>query len=160
MLTSTVCVALSAAGLVVALLTAWRRRFSAAARIAAVALLPVGLYLTGLVTVAGRIVSALGRWAADLVLDPGVWAGFAVLAASALLYAAGRVGRRRTVRRTAGERGAGAVTAAPGASAQALGRGTSPAAESAPKPGRKAPKDDDPLAGFEEIEEILRRRGI
>ncbi|MGO4753376.1 hypothetical protein AB4212_33010 [Streptomyces sp. 2MCAF27] len=47
MLTDTVCAAASAAGLAVAFVTAYRKRFLAATRIAAYALLPVGLAMTG-----------------------------------------------------------------------------------------------------------------
>lgn len=70
MLTSTVCVALSAAGLAIALLTAYRRRFRRATMIAAAALLPVGLYMTGLVSLAGTVVRAVADWA----MRPGVQA--------------------------------------------------------------------------------------
>ncbi|MDX3235890.1 hypothetical protein PV392_09370 [Streptomyces sp. ME03-5709C] len=149
MLTSTVCVALSAAGLAIALLTAYRRRFRRATLIAAAALLPVGLYMTGLVSLAGTVVRAFADWAADLVFKPSVWAGFAVLALSVLLYVLARVaGRRRGVPAGKAER-----AVAPGAGAQA------PATQGR-KPVAKAAKTDPELAEFGEIEEILKRRGI
>ncbi|OEV10652.1 hypothetical protein AN220_31070, partial [Streptomyces nanshensis] len=90
MLTTTVCAALSAAGLAIAFLTAWRRRFAAATRLAAVALVPVGLAMSGLVGLGGKIGKAVGGWAADLVLKPTVWAGFAVLACAVVLWIIGR----------------------------------------------------------------------
>lgn len=143
MLTAAVCVALSGAGLAAALVTAWRRRFSAAARLAAVALLPIGLYLAGLITLGARIGSAVGGWGAGLVFDPAVWAGFAVLAAAVLLYAAGRLaaGRRKS--------------AAAGPSA-VRGGPAGPAVESG-RAGRAGP---DGLSEFKDIEEILRKRGL
>ncbi|MFD3457858.1 hypothetical protein ACFWVC_37480 [Streptomyces sp. NPDC058691] len=153
MLTSTVCVALSAAGLAIAVLTAYRRRFARAVRTAAVALLPVGLWMTGLVTLGGKVVAAVGDWAAGLVFKPSVWAGFGVLALAVVLYAAGRIAGRRG---GASER-RGTPAAVPGASAPALGAARRPDAK--PKAKEKIKTDPD-LAEFGEIEEILKRRGI
>ncbi|MZE78121.1 hypothetical protein GTY57_14220 [Streptomyces sp. SID5475] len=183
MLTTTVCVALSAAGLALALLTAYRKRFLAATRIAALALIPVGLAMAGLADLAGDIAAATADWAADLVLKPSVWAGFAVLAVSVVLLVVTRiVGRRRGPSRTerraasAGER-RGAV--APGASAPSLGPGRAQGAvapgASAPSlgPGRAQGRDAEPdrkggkrggqdtgLEDFEDIEAILKKHGI
>ena len=167
MLTATVCVALSGAGLATAVLTAWRRRFRAATRTAAVAALPVGLYLAGLVTLGRRIGTAVGDWAADLVLDPKVWTGFAVLGCAVLLYLASRLGRSRRAGRAAAD--AGAAPVAPGGGAAAVpppgGRPAVTAGNRAPeragKPGKAAKAGKGAGAGeFDEIEEILRKRGI
>ncbi|MCZ9340260.1 hypothetical protein NGM37_21105, partial [Streptomyces sp. TRM76130] len=68
MIAETVCSAVSAAGLGIAAITAYRRRFLAAARVAAYALIPVGLVMTGVV-----------EWVADTAFSPMAWAGFAVL---------------------------------------------------------------------------------
>ncbi|MEU1620363.1 hypothetical protein ABZ479_24035 [Streptomyces sp. NPDC005722] len=154
MLTSTVCVALSAAGLAIALLTAYRRRFRRATMIAAVALLPVGLYMTGLVSLAGTVVRAVADWAVDLVFKPSVWAGFAVLALSVVLYVLARVARRRkgVAEPKAGRAVAPGAGAGAGAGAPALAQGK--------KPVPKKAKTDPDLAEFGEIEEILKRRGI
>jgi len=149
MLTSTVCVALSAAGLAVALLTAYRRRYLAATRTAALALLPVGLYMTGLITLARKVAQAAGSWAADLVFNPSVWAGFGVLGVSAALFAGARlVGRRGpgkggNKRAVSGRRDRKAAAAPPGAAAL---------------PGRRA--DVTGSGDFSEVEEILKRHGI
>lgn len=165
MLTTTVCAALSAAGLAVAFLTAFRRRFAAATKIAAVALLPIGLAMAGLIGLGGKIVRAVGSWAADLVLDPSVWAGFAVLALAFVLYVIGRVaggkGAGRKERRAAA--GAESSRAVPGsAGSAALGgstqsgparSGTGGAGQG--KQGAKSGGDD-----FSEIEEILKKHGI
>lgn len=157
MLTTTVCAALSAAGLAVAFLTAFRRRYARATRIAAFSLLPVGLAMAGLIGLAGKIGKAVGTWASDLVLKPTVWAGFAVLAVAVVLYVIARfAGKRsrgtRTERRQAA---AGAQqAAAPAASAPALGKG-----EPARKPAQKTPGADDP-DDFSDIEAILKKHGI
>lgn len=154
MLTTTVCAALSAAGLAVAFLTAYRRRFVAALRIAAVALLPIGLALAGLVKLGGDLAAAIGDWAAGLVLRPTVWTGFGVLAAAVLLYviarfaerrSGGRAGRRE--QRDAGQRGRAGTGG---------DRGGGPPAVRSGGAGGGGADDDD----FSEIEEILRKHGI
>lgn len=147
MLTTTVCVALSAAGLAVALLAAWRRRFVRAARIAAVALLPVGLAMAGLLGLAADVGAAAADWAASLVLRPTVWGGFAVLAGSAVLWAGARVGARR--RRSGAAASARGDAAAPGTPAP-----QPPAVTGKPEPARGADES------FSEVEAILKKHGI
>ncbi|UJB46482.1 hypothetical protein [Streptomyces sp. A1-5] len=148
MLTSTVCAAVSAAGLGIAALTAYRKRFLAATRIAAFALIPIGLVMTGVID-----------WVTSIVFKPTVWAGFGVLALSAGLFAISRlVERRRGIagrkeRRAAA--GSGAPAVAPAASAPSLGPGRK-APKSTPTPSAgSAPKDD-----FSDIEAILKKHGI
>ncbi|MEU2927595.1 hypothetical protein ABZ636_21455 [Streptomyces sp. NPDC007251] len=145
MIAETVCSAVSAAGLGIAVVTAYRRRFLAAARIAAYALVPVGLVMTGLV-----------GWLAHTAFSPTAWAGFGVLGAAWLLFAGTRaVERRRTGRAASGAERTEAV--APGASAPSLSAGSRPAKGSAaPRPaGSAAPTDD-----FSDIEAILKKHGI
>ncbi|WP_369201431.1 hypothetical protein [Streptomyces sp. PU-14G] len=161
MLTTTVCAALSAAGLAIAFLTAWRRRFAAATRIAAVALVPVGLAMSGLVGLGGKIGRAFGGWAADLVLKPTVWAGFAVLACAVVLWVVARVASARSAGKPAKQpsgrdkqprerekkpRSAGSTAGAPALS-------TPPADQR-----RKTQASDG--EDFSDIEEILKKHGI
>ncbi len=155
MLTAAVCVALSGAGLAVSLLTAWRRRFRRATRLAALSLLPVGLYLAGLITLGGKIGKAVGVWGADLVLKPTVWGGFAVIALAVLLYLASRLGRSREggQERTAGD----GDTLAAGSGRPAV----APARQApAPATGAKRGKGSDPASEFDDVEAILRKHGI
>lgn len=102
MLAETICSAVSVAGLGIAAVTAYRRRFLAATRIAAYSLVPVALVMTGLV-----------EWVSGIVFNPTVWAGFGLLGLSWVLFmttraverrglGAGRSARRR--RRGAGDR--------------------------------------------------------
>ncbi|TVL93142.1 dihydrodipicolinate synthase family protein [Streptomyces sp. SAJ15] len=146
MLTETVCSALSAAGLGIAGLTAYRRRFRAAARIAAYALIPLGLVMTGIID-----------WVADLVFKPSVWLGFGVLGLSWLLFALTRAADRRAVG-AAEEHGA--VSGA-GAGELPAGAGR-PAARG--RPGRTAGQGGSKKAAagddFSEIEAILKKHGI
>jgi hypothetical protein len=155
MLTTTLCVALSAAGLALAGLTAYRRRYLRATRIAALALLPAGLAMAGLVTLGRRIGTAVGSWAVDLVFKPTVWLGFAVIACSALLYGLTRLISRHSPAEGEGRSREGRAPAAvPGASAPALpaDRGTSS--------GKRRGSSDSALPDFADVEEILKRRGI
>ncbi|KNB49815.1 hypothetical protein [Streptomyces caatingaensis] len=142
MLTSTVCAAVSAGGLGIALLTAYRKRFLAAARIAAYALIPLGLVMTGIID-----------WVKDLALKPTVWAGFGVLALSALLFLVTRAAERRGTGRKGRRAGAGPDAVAPAASAPSLGPGRTP--KPAGTKGRKDTGDD-----FSDIEAILKKHGI
>ncbi|HEY5833620.1 hypothetical protein [Streptomyces sp.] len=144
MLTTTLCAVLSAVGLAVAFRTAYRSRYLRATRIAALALLPLGLALAGLVTLARRIGTAFGDWAADLVFDPTVWLGFAVLACSALLYGITRlIAARASVRKGAAQPPAGV-----------------PGASTARPAVQRGADSEIGLSDFADVEEILRRRGI
>ncbi|MER5354932.1 hypothetical protein ABT093_31960 [Kitasatospora sp. NPDC002551] len=162
MLTGAVAFVLTAAGVAVAGLRAYRRRFLSATRWFAVALLPAGLYLTGLFPVARTIGDEIADWAVKLVFDPRVWTGIVLLAVSAGLLVTTRwVGRRGAV--TEGREGAtpaaGPAPARPAvAPAAPEGAGKAEKAEKAGKAGKG--KGDDGLGEFADIEEILRRRGI
>ncbi|MFD7625806.1 hypothetical protein ACFV7Q_07105 [Streptomyces sp. NPDC059851] len=159
MLAETICSALAAAGLGIAAVTAYRKRFLTAARIAAYALVPAGLVLTGVVA-----------WAADIVFKPTVWAGFGVLALAWVLFATTRAVERRAIGRTGQADGAGAsgkagkagkAGRAPRAARGSAAQDAVAPAASAPSLGRSAarPKpaaDDD----FSDIEAILKKHGI
>ncbi|MGP3990254.1 hypothetical protein [Streptomyces sp. 3N207] len=160
MLTTTVCAALSAAGLAVAFLTAWRRRFAAATRLAAVALVPVGLAMSGLVGLGGKIGRAFGSWAADLVLKPTVWAGFAVLACAVVLWTIGRAAAGRAAAKPARRQSSAAE---PAADTPALTSSGPPATQRKAKPektkqGKGKPADSG--EDFSDIEAILKKHGI
>ncbi|MER6382592.1 hypothetical protein [Streptomyces sp. NPDC001250] len=147
MIAETVCSAASAAGLGIAVVTAYRKRFLAATRIAAYSLVPVGLVMTGVV-----------GWLADTAFSPTAWAGFGVLGAAWLLFAGTRAverrrGGTRAERRAA--RGGQAEAVAPTASAPSLGAGNRPATGSATAPRATGSTED-----FSDIEAILKKHGI
>ncbi|WP_037914478.1 hypothetical protein [Actinacidiphila yeochonensis] len=162
MFTDLLCAALTAAGLAIAFATAYRRRFRAAVRTAAVALLPLGLALSGLVTLGRRVGTAAADWGADLILKPTVWTGFAILACSALLFGAGRLfaGRGGRAARQEAEAAAPRAAAVPGGSAPALGSGREPAVSRRRGSGSGSGARSGGTSEFAEIEEILKRRGI
>lgn len=148
MLTIALCAVLSAAGLALAAQTAHRRRYLRATRIAAAALLPVGLAMAGLVTLGRKIGTASADWATDLIFKPTVWLGFGVIGVAALLYGATRL--------IADRRGPDAEqppAAVPGASSPAL-------PEARPAAKRRSSGGDSGLSDFSDVEEILKRRGI
>ncbi|MFJ9891152.1 hypothetical protein ACIQRW_35665 [Streptomyces sp. NPDC091287] len=157
MLAETICSAVSAAGLGIAAVTAYRKRFLTATRIAAYSLVPVGLVLTGVV-----------EWVAGIAFKPSVWLGFGVLGLSWLLFMTTRAIERRSGTTRAERKAARAAgrneAVAPAASAPSLGAGgaAGPAAAAAkpkPQPKKKqeaaAPGDD-----FSDIEAILKKHGI
>jgi hypothetical protein len=149
-MTAIVCVALSAAAVVIAVLRGTRGRIRSALRWAAVALVPTGLYLTGLITVFDRIGHALGDWAAHLVFDPRVWTGVIMLGAAVLLLLATGLGRGRAK----GPQEEKPKAAKPGRRPEAAAGGTTAPAVTAKKPSA------DDLGDFSDIEDILKRRGI
>ncbi|MFJ6051135.1 MULTISPECIES: hypothetical protein [unclassified Streptomyces] len=147
MLAETICSAVSVAGLGIAAVTAYRKRFLTAARITAYALVPVALVMTGFV-----------EWVSGMVFNPTVWAGFGLLGLSWLLFMTTRAIERRGLPES-GESGKPAKkvrkspateAVAPGASAPSLG---SARAGSQAQPA--APAED-----FSDIEAILKKHGI
>ncbi|MEV6952101.1 hypothetical protein [Streptomyces sp. NPDC051183] len=154
MLAETICSAVSAAGLGIAALTAYRKRFLAATRITAYALVPVGLVMTGVV-----------KWLSGIVFKPTVWVGFGVLALAWLLFMTTRAVERRGLGRSekgdgadkpvrAAKGGAGREAVAPTASAPSLGAG------SRPQPAARQNAPAAPAEDFSDIEAILKKHGI
>lgn len=149
MIAETVCSAVAAAGLGIAAVTAYRKRFLMAVRLTAYSLVPLGLVMTGAV-----------EWAAETAFSPMAWAGFGVLGGAWLLFMTSRAVERRTggtrkERKVA--RAAQREAVAPAASAPSLGAApaTRQAARPAAKP-RKAEQGED----FSDIEAILKKHGI
>ncbi|MET8454438.1 hypothetical protein [Streptomyces sp. NPDC005209] len=147
MIAETVCSAASAAGLGIAVVTAYRKRFLAATRIAAYSLVPVGLVMTGVV-----------GWLADTAFSPTAWAGFGVLGMAWALFATTRIVERRrggTRAERKAARGAQRDAVAPAASAPSLGPGARQSTRPATAPAAKSSADD-----FSDIEAILKKHGI
>ncbi|GEB62467.1 hypothetical protein GCM10017674_37930 [Streptomyces gardneri] len=137
MLAETICSAAAVAGLGIAAITAYRKRFLAAARIAAYSLVPLGLVMIGAVD-----------WIAGTAFSPVAWAGFGVLGGAWLLFSSTRAVERRRGGRKETTGGAEPRAVAPAAS--------SPSRAAAPKPqaGQSAGED------FSDIEAILKKHGI
>ncbi|MFE5858780.1 hypothetical protein ACFQ61_36885 [Streptomyces sp. NPDC056500] len=147
MIAETICSAVSAAGLGIAAITAYRKRFLAATRIAAYSLVPLGLVLTGAV-----------EWAVDTAFSFTAWIGFGLLGGAWLLLLATRAVERRsgtTRKERKAAKAAQREAVAPAASAPSLGAGARPTARPAAKPKGSAATDD-----FSDIEAILKKHGI
>ncbi|MEF3117828.1 hypothetical protein [Streptomyces chrestomyceticus] len=154
MLSSTICTVVSVAGLGIAALTAYRKRFLAATRVAAFSLVPVGLAMTGVID-----------WLTGVVFKPVVWAGFGVLALSVVLFMIARMAERHSLKagggrkeRRAAARQQGPAAVAPKASAPSLGAGArspQPAPQAKGRGRSGAPEED-----FSDIEAILKKHGI
>ena len=149
MIAETVCSAVSAAGLGIAAVTAYRKRFLAAARIAAYSLVPVGLVMTG-----------VGRVGRRHRLQPDRLGGLrrARRRLAAVHDHPGRGAARR--RQPQGTQGGGQAAqreaVAPAASAPSLGAGTPPGGPARGAAGRPRGSGDD----FSDIEAILKKHGI
>jgi hypothetical protein len=126
---------------------AWKRRdLAAGLRGVGWSLLPIALYLTGLLEVGWTIGSSLGNWALDLIFSPKVWLGLILAGVSVVCFGTSTWLRSR--RRSAVQ--------SPG-TAPAVSQ---PGKQLAPK--RKSAPAVDPGADdeFAEIEQILKNRGI
>ncbi len=153
MLAETICSAVSAAGLGIAAITAYRKRFLAAARITAYSLVPLGLVLTGAV-----------EWAVDTAFSPTAWVGFGLLGGAWLLFMTTRAVERRSLgaRKESPAVESGASKPSLGAGSPAAGgqrkpaKGTKPAKSAKPAKSRAADDGDD----FSDIEAILKKHGI
>ncbi|MEK8142431.1 hypothetical protein NKH18_08110 [Streptomyces sp. M10(2022)] len=157
MLAETICSAASAAGLGIAAVTAYRKRFLAATRIAAYSLVPVGLVMTGVV-----------EWVAGIAFKPSVWIGFGLLAVAWLLFMTTRAVERRSgstrkERKAAARAAQGEAVARPprhprwGRRHAARPQARQAQAQERPKGKQQgsAPGED-----FSDIEAILKKHGI
>ncbi|MZD08236.1 hypothetical protein GTW43_24595 [Streptomyces sp. SID5785] len=150
MIAETVCSAVSVAGLGIAAVTAYRKRFLTAARLAAYSLVPLGLVMTGAV-----------EWVVDTAFSPTAWAGFGVLGAAWLMF----MGTRAVERRSGGTRkerkaakAAQREAVAPAASAPSLGRTARP--QQAAQPQQQPKPASGGADDFSDIEAILKKHGI
>ncbi|MET4924152.1 hypothetical protein P3L51_17585 [Streptomyces sp. PSRA5] len=153
MIAETICSAVSAAGLGIAAITAYRKRFLAATRIAAYSLVPVALVMTGVI-----------QWLADKAFSPTAWLGVGLLGVSWLLFMTTRMVERRAGVGTRKERRAAAKAAqrdaiAPAASAPSFGASAAPVAQ--PKAAKaKKSGGTDSSDDFSDVEAILKKHGL
>lgn len=158
MIAETICYAASAAGLGIAAITAYRRRFLAAVRTTAYALVPGGLAMTGVV-----------KWISQTAFSPTAWLGFGVLALGVVLFMITRaVDRRRAAtrkERKAAEKAARREAVAPTAKVPSLGSSTreqaATTAATQPKGSRtRGAQGAQEGEDFGDIEAILKKHGI
>jgi len=153
--TLVVCVVAALAGVVGAIYSVRRHRPGRLVQSIGLVLLPIALYLTGLLGLVVSGVLALWHWLVHVAFSPIVWAGFGLLALVVLLYfVGGRVNTRlpdgQTQRPKKPAKVSRAVTPSVG-----TGR-TQPSGNQVAPAKKVAPVDDD----MAEIEALLKSRGI
>lgn len=144
-----VCLSVAILGLVVAIVLFLRGRKARAAQAIGVSALSVGLYLTGLLKLVVEAGAALARWGTQLVFNPIVWTGFGFVGLAVVLWVVGGLVARRT-------RGRARVEKAP----QQPNLTAGPLAGRKPSGATKAPAGVGAGDEFDEIEDLLRKRGI
>jgi hypothetical protein len=148
--------ALTLVGLVLTVLL-WRRRGAGAGmRMLGVSLLPGAIVLVGLQGVLKELWKSVFRFATNLLFSPQIWVGvgMGVLAVLCIL-----IGNRLTVRKL---KEVGSTTTTSGSKPAVKGstasaKSGSPAKQVAAKRDSKEPTG---LEGMDDIDEILKRRGI
>jgi len=155
------CGGLTAVGLIGSWFALRRRGPRAAARWVAWSLLPIALYLVGILQVLWRFGVAIGDFFGALAFSPKVWSGLILAGIALVLFVVtgglrGR-SRRRQEKAERDTKDTKALSAAPPAAASAAGM---PSRQAAPVPAKRkggaAPADED----FDEVASILRRHGI
>lgn len=121
-------------------------------------LLPMGLYLLGLGPAAAGAYQTLTTWAASLEFTPLVWTGTALAGLSALLIVGSRlIPSESLADRRASNKDAAATTAS---KKPAAGPAPSRPAVAAKPTAAAPPSGAAPDGDFDDIAELLRKRGI
>jgi hypothetical protein len=155
------CGGLTALGLIGSWFALRRRGPRAAARWLAWALLPIALYLVGILQVLWRFGVAIGDFFGGLAFSPKVWSGVILAGISLVLFVVtgGLRGRSRRKRAKAEPDSQPPATRALGAAppaAASAGMASRPKAAPVPAKRKGAADDDD----FGEVAAILKRHGI
>jgi hypothetical protein len=154
------CVGLTLLGLIGSWF-AWRRRgIAAGTRGVAWSLLPVSLYLTGLLELVWDVVRSSVSWVTHLIFSPTVWAGAALFGVSVVLYVVSGVARGRSPKAPKEKKPAspaGELTATGPAPASAADTTKAAARSKGPSKGKAKQQES---SEFDEIEDILKRHGI
>jgi len=156
------CGGLTAVGLIGSWFALRRRGPRAAARWLAWALLPIALYLVGILQVLWRFGVAIGDFFGGLAFSPKVWSGVILAGISLVLFVVtgGLRGRGRRKQAPAEPDSQPSATRALGAAPPAVasaGMASRPKAAPVPAKRKGAAADDD---DFGEVAAILKRHGI
>ena len=156
------CGGLTAVGLIGSWFALRRRGPRAAARWLAWALLPIALYLVGVLQVLWRFGVAIGDFFGGLAFSPKVWSGVILAGISLVLFVVtgglrGRSRRKQAKAEPDSKPAATRALAAVPPAATSAGMASRPKAAPVPAKRKGAPADDD---DFGEVAAILKRHGI
>src|SRR5689334_13383050 len=155
------CGGLTALGLIGSWFALRRRGPRAAARWLAWSLLPIALYLIGILQVLWRFGVAIGDFFSGLAFSPKVWSGVILVGLSLVLFVVtgGLRGRSRRKQARAEPGSQPPATRALGAAPPAASAGMASRPKAAPVPAKRkgATADDEDLG---EVAAILKRHGI
>ncbi|NEA33721.1 hypothetical protein [Streptomyces sp. SID13031] len=160
------CVGLTLLGLIGSW-AAWRRRgLASGVRGLAWSLLPVSLYMTGLLELLWDVVKSVSSWVTHLIFSPTVWAGVALFGVSVVLYVVSGLAKGRGGSREKATKPAPASRPASDAIGELTAGGPAPASAGQPtrtpqsrSKAAKAAKGQE-SSEFDDIEDILKRHGI
>lgn len=135
-----------------------RRGLGAGLKGAGITVLPAAAYLTDTLRMFTRIVTAVGDWATGLVFSPLVWIGLVLAGMGVLLFGAGRAvdARRRPDAASDADKPGRTQTKPSGR----LGPGRAKGAPASPVNDAAANPDNKVDGELDEIEALLRKRGI
>ena len=158
------CVGLTLIGLIGSYAAAKRRGPASGARGLAWSLLPVSLYLTGLLELLWDVVKASVDWIVHLVFSPTVWSGVALFGVSVVLFVVSGVARNRGIG-TKKEDASAPESKRTTTAGELTATGPEPATAKVkqPKQAKQAKKKqpvENTAGEFDEIEDILKRHGI
>jgi hypothetical protein len=146
------CGGLTVVGLIGSWFTLRRRGARAGARVAAWSLLPIGLYLIG-------VIQPLWNFFYGLVFSPKVWTGLVILGVALLTFAVTGGLRGRPAKRQADERKRDEPASGPAQLAASPATSATARTQPAPAPARRksTPAVDE---DFGEVADILKKHGI
>jgi len=153
------CGGLTAVGLIGSWFTLRRRGPRAAARVLAWALLPIALYLVGILQVLWRFGVAIGDFFSGLAFSPKVYIGLIIAGISVLLFFVTGGLRRRSMKQQEGEKKTKQDTdAGPGQLMPSTA--TTARTQPVPAPAKRKKSAAAPDEDFDEVADILKRHGI
>lgn len=145
-----ICAGLTGVGVVAAFLAFRRRGVASGLRLLGWAVLPMALWLSGLVRFLYTVVAEAVRWVGNFVFSWTIWTGVALFGVAFVLFGTAAFMRRRQGRTTgSGDKPEKAEKPAKSAKSKAE-----------PKQVGKGKPADNPLEDMEDIDDILKRRGI